>query len=184
MSDSNWIFPDIIYTDVVNGFEVQNTDDTFYKIVHPRIEKIKNTLNKAGEDYHSILLKNKSGTEYLQLTASPGGDYGNYFTIGYINKLKRKITSIGTLDVDHFEINDGVQLGDSLPDVWAKRHLAYFRRFSFKGTDYFYFEKGIRVEIPMVPGAVLYYKFRNKRLIEIGFGTGFQNVNPLLRMEE
>jgi hypothetical protein len=74
-------------------------------------------------------------------------------------------------------------LGDPIKVVWAKAHLEYFRRFIFNGIEYFYFEKGMKQEIPFTPGRIFYYKFRNEKLIEIGFGYGMIGTNPMLHSE-
>lgn len=110
-------------------------------------------------------------------------DTAGFFTIGYT--MQGKCSHCGTFlgnskEVD-FEVNNGIKLGDNVKQIWEAASLNYFRKFTFMDITYYYFEKGVKQEVPFTPYQLFYYKFDGGgRLIEIGFGYGMEGENPML----
>ena len=184
INDSNVTYKDIIYTDELNGMNVLETD-TFNSLIqtmlkHKRIQVIEH------DDYPKIYLINKDASKFLKVWGGPDIGYGCFFTIGYTKQ--GRCTDCGTFlgkdsAVDYI-VNSDIKLGDNMKQVWSKAHLEYFRKFVFKGIIYFYFEKGVKREVPYTPNQIFYYKFdKNEKLVEIGFGYGMMGANPMLQPE-
>lgn len=180
-SDSNLTYKDVIYTDQINGRQVFESD-SFNDRVQDIIKKKKIRIDDR-DDYPKVYLTSKDESQYLKVWGGPDVGYNYFFTIGYTKKGKCSDcgTFIGRDDVNDYVINNGIKLGDGLRQVWDKAHLAYFRKFLFKGITYYYFEKGIKQEVPFTPAYIFYYQFdTNEKLVEVGFGYGMLGVNPML----
>lgn len=183
MADSNWTYPDIIYTDEVNGIDVF-ASDTFNQVVQKIIEqqriKVPNPYDRP-----EVYFTNQQKDKYFKIWGGPDLGYGWYYAVGYTvnGRCKSCGTFLGKDGAADYVVNNGIKLGDDIKQVWEKAHLEYFRRFSFNGIGYFYFEKGVKNEVPFTPYKIFYYKFKNAKLIEIGFGYGMIGINPMLQPE-
>ncbi len=180
---NNSTYTDLIYTDEINGKNIFASDD-FNQIVQKKIEQTKSTIDDPT-GHPKVYFVNLKGDRYLKIFGGPDLGYGWFYSIGYTSNGKcadcgKYMGKEPTLD---FAVNNGIKLGDDLKQVWQKAHLSYFRKFTFMGIVYFYFEKGVRHEIPFTPNYVYYYKFKNDKLMEIGFGFGMIGVNPMLHSE-
>lgn len=184
ITDSNNIvsFEDILYVDEINGMNVFDTD-MLYSYIGDRIEKQRTRI--GDERYPEIYVTSKTGAEFIKIWGAPDIGFRQFYTIGYTEGKKCSYCgiNIGTLPFSKFQINKEIKLGDDIRSVWPKVHLNFFRRFKFNDVECFYFEKGIKQELPFVPNQLFYYKFKNDKLIEIGFGYGFEGVNPMLHSE-
>ena len=173
-------YQDLVMIDKINSLNVFATD-TFNVIVQHKLKHGRYTVDD-NKDHPKVYFTNKIGNKYLEIWSGPDLGYGWFYTIGYIKngKCTKCGTYLGPENTSDFITNLGVKLGDDIKEVWPKVHLEYFRNFSFMGIKYFYFEKGIRHEVPFTPNQIFFYKFKDEKLIEIGFGYGMIGVNPML----
>lgn len=181
--DSNTTYLNLIYTDQINGINVL-ASDTFNQIVQKRLQQSKSFVGDST-DHPKAYFTNIKGDKYLKIFGGPDLGYGWFYSVGYTSHSKCKDCGryIGKEDVTDYVVNNGIKLGDNIKLVWAKAHLNYFRKFTLEGAVYFYFEKGIKHEIPFTPNQLFYYKFKDDTLIEMGFGYGMIGVNPMLHPE-
>lgn len=183
MNDSNVTYADFIYTDEINGCNVF-TSDSLNRLIQQKISQNKYEIDDHN-GYPRVYFVNKMGDKYLEIWGGPDLGYGWFYAIGYTEKSRCVDcgTYLGKSDISNFVINNGVALGDDIKKVSNKMRLNYFRRFKFKGIEYFYFERGVKHEVPFTPDKIFYYKFKKGKLIEIGLGYGIIGVNPMLQPE-
>ncbi|WP_118976824.1 hypothetical protein [Taibaiella koreensis] len=154
VTDSNSIvsFGDMVYVDEVNGMNVF-ANDTLYHYIGAGIDRHKETIDLDDRRYPTIYMTNKDGSEFLEIWGAPDILFRQFYTIGYTQNKKCAYcgTNIGPSDFRNFYVNKEIRLGDDLKSVWAKVHLNFYRRFKFSGVDYFYFEQGVKHELPFMP---------------------------------
>lgn len=174
-------YPDQIFTNEINGYPIFNSDSINIEVQ----KRLRNTnqLMDNTTPHQKVYITNNNKSQYLKIWGGPDLGYGWFYSIGYTKNAACSNcgTALGKADVAGFVINNGVKLGDSISLVWQNAHLNYFRTFTLAGVKYFYFEKGVRHEVPYTPNFIYYYKFKNDKLIEIGFGYGMIGVNPMLQ---
>lgn len=168
----------------INGLDVLNTD-TLYNMLAPLIEKNKKRINYS-DTYPRVFITNGNSSQYLKIWGAPDIGFRKFYTIGYTGSGAGNNNGcfLGKQEASAFVINKGVQLGMDIADVASKMYLVYFRNFRYKGITYYYLEKDTLMSIPFTPKYMYYFKFKKDKLIEIGFGRGFENLNPMLQPEE
>lgn len=176
-------FADILYANEIGGMDILNTD-TLYGFLEDKIDRYEQDIDYSKR-YPKVYVTNRDGSEFLEIWGAPDIGFRQFYTIGYTKDKKCQYcgTKIGSLHFNEFYINNGIKLGDEIMSVWEKVRLNFFRRFKFRNIDYFYFERGSKQGVPFTPDQIFYYKFKDDKLIEIGFGKGFVGVNPMLQSE-
>ena len=161
----------------INGVSV----DSLYSIFKNNRAIQIQILSQKEKDYKKVVINNKSNTQYLEVWSSPGGSLGDFFIIG--NKKRKRIvkgTQLFPLSKDQFVVNNRLKLGDNKKDIWGKVNLFSFRHFTFNTIEYYYLENGEKhLDASKTPMTILFFKFKNNILIELGFGNGMIGVNPM-----
>jgi len=171
---------DNIQVKKINKFSVLKSD-SLVLFLKDKIEHNRRKIDSTA-DNPKIYFANVNNTEYLEIWAASDVGFGVFYSIGYLheNGCSYCGSNLGEMNELFFTF-DSIRLGMSIYDVAVRKSLKYFRRFRYKNINYFYFETGTAQEIPYVPKQIYYYKFRNDKLIEMGFGRGLDGTNPMLQ---
>jgi len=165
----------------LNGYDVHS--ESFASYILDKINHNKNKIN-TDATYPKVYFTNRNKKEYLEIYSGPDIGWGQFYCIGYTLDSSCDYCGnyLGDIKFNNFIIDSSIHLGDEIGSIGLKLKLPFFRRFSYQGITYFYYEGPYSVYYPYeVPRWIVYYKFRNDKLIEIGFGHGFTGINPMLQ---
>ena len=165
----------------INGYKVHSISfDSFF------LDKVHNNKSKISMDktYPKVYFTNKSKKEYIEIYSGPDIGFGQFYCIGYTRDSSCGYCGdyLGDMNFSNFSIYGGVHLGDDVDKIEDKLKLSFFRTFTYGGLTFYYYEGSyLPYYIPPEPDGIVYYKFRDNKLVEIGFGYGFTGINPMFQ---